>query len=311
MNKSIKILSVNISDKKGVIKHPVDKIILNEMGIINDAHSGKWHRQVSMLGKESFDKFSVDAGRTIQFGEFAENITTEGLELFKCKPLDIFRNQNVELMVTQIGKNCHGDKCAIYTEVGNCVMPKEGIFCKVIKNGELAEGNELTYFPKIFKVLVVTLSERASLGEYADRSGPRIINLLNDFFKSINRASEINYQLIPDDEEMLKNIVLKATNELYDIIITTGGTGISRSDITIETIKPLLDKEIPGIMDKIRLKYGEKNPFALISRSIAGVRSKTLIFSLPGSVKAVEEYMTEIQPLSEHLILMLNNIDSH
>lgn len=103
--KTIEIKSVNISEVKGTIKKPVPSIELYEEGVKNDAHSGKWNRMVSLLGIESVKKFSKEAGREIAFGEFAENITTEGLELFKTLPLDRFIGENVELEVTQIGKN--------------------------------------------------------------------------------------------------------------------------------------------------------------------------------------------------------------
>ena len=174
MGETIKILSTNISTKKGTVKKPVEYIELNDRGIKDDAHAGKWHRQVSMLGVESFNRFSELAGRTINFGEFAENLTTEGMELFKSSPLDRFLNKDVELEVTQIGKKCHGDSCAIYNEVGNCVMPKEGIFVRVIRAGKVKEGDVLEYHPKLFKTLIITLSDRASLGEYTDRSGPKV-----------------------------------------------------------------------------------------------------------------------------------------
>ena len=139
-----KVISVNISEKKGVIKLPVEKITLCDTGIEKDAHAGDWHRQISLLSIESINKFNKVLGRELVFGEFAENITTEGLILYEMKPGDILNIGNkVVLEVTQIGKKCHGDGCAIYTAVGKCVMPKEGIFCKVIKRimKELS-GNE-------------------------------------------------------------------------------------------------------------------------------------------------------------------------
>jgi MOSC domain-containing protein YiiM len=144
----IEILSVNISEVKGVIKKPVDSIILNDKGVEKDAHAGDWHRQVSLLGVESFEKFSKEAGRELQFGEFAENITTKGIILYNTKPGDLLKIGDIELEITQIGKKCHGKGCAIYVEVGNCVMPKEGIFAKVLKGGEVKAGDIVEYFPK-------------------------------------------------------------------------------------------------------------------------------------------------------------------
>lgn len=307
----IKILSVNISEKKGTVKKPVESIQLSEIGVNGDAHSGKWHRQVSLLASESIAKFSVEAGRTIQYGEFAENITTEGLLLHECRPLDRFVNDSVELEVTQIGKKCHGDNCSIFREVGNCVMPKEGIFACVVRNGGLQAGDELEYLPKIINIRIITLSDRASAGEYSDKSGPQIRTLATNFFSGIKRQTAIENRLIPDDAEQLTNEIRQAITERADVIFTTGGTGIGPRDITPETVRPMLDKEIPGIMELIRVKYGMEKPAALLSRSIAGVSGKTLIYCLPGSVKAVTEYCTEILPTIEHSIYMLEGLDSH
>ena len=146
--KTIKVLSVNISEEKGVIKKPVVEIVLNDKGVVNDAHAGDWHRQVSLLAKESIDKFEEVLGRKLEFGEFAENITTEGITLFTMKPGDKLKIADVELEVTQIGKKCHGDGCAIFSQVGKCVMPKEGIFAKVIHPGKIKPGDEIIYTPQ-------------------------------------------------------------------------------------------------------------------------------------------------------------------
>jgi len=124
------------------------------------------------------------------------------------------------------------------------------------------------------------------------------------------RQIEIQKTLITDDAVFLEQL-LKDSVGKYDIIITTGGTGIGPRDFTPDVVKPMLEKEIPGIMDMIRLKYGMQKPNALVSRSVAGVIGKTLIFTLPGSVKAVEEYMGEITNMLEHLIYMLHSLDFH
>jgi molybdenum cofactor synthesis domain-containing protein len=307
----IKVLSVNTSEKKGTAKKPVGEIQLTEIGVVGDAHSGKWHRQVSLLAAESIAKFSVEARRTIQYGEFAENITTEGLLLHECRPLDRFRNENIELEVTQIGKKCHGDNCSIFREVGNCVMPKEGIFARVLKSGRLNADDELEYLPKVLNIHVITLSDRASAGEYADKSGPQIKNLTETFFAGIRRPIVLTSHLIPDDPTLLAQLLESAIAQQIDVIFTTGGTGIGPRDITPETVRPLLEKEIPGIMELIRVKYGSEKPAALLSRGIAGVSGKTLIYTLPGSVKAVTEYCNEILPTIEHSIYTIAGIDSH
>jgi len=307
----IQIRSVNISEKKGTIKKPVEQIELFEEGVKKDAHSGKWNRMVSLLGKESIDKFSIEAGRDIAFGEFAENITTEGLELFKTHPLDRFVNEEVILEVTQIGKKCHGSNCEIFKEVGNCVMPKEGIFARVIKKGNLSTKDRFIFQPKVMKVGIITLSTRAAAGLYKDGSGPTIEKKLKDYFLGIQRLALYDKVLIPDDEQLLKEHIQQFVDQGFELIITTGGTGIGPRDITPEVVIPMLDKEIPGIMDLIRMKYGETHPAALTSRSVAGVINKTLVYCLPGSPKAVKEYLEEIQKTILHSIYMLHELDLH
>jgi len=311
MSTPITVISVNISEKKGTIKVPVPEIELNELGVANDAHAGNWHRQVSLLADESVERFTHTAGRKIKYGEFAENITTKGLELVNTHPLDKLIIGEAELEITQIGKECHGTSCNIFKEVGNCVMPKEGIFARVLKNGIIKAGDEIIYIPRIYKVLIITLSDRASRGEYTDRSGPKIEQMLSVFFETEGWKFAVERKLIPDDIEILDSLLNEAREAQYDIVITTGGTGIGPRDITPDVVKPFLDKEIPGIMELIRFKYGSVKPNALISRAVAGVMQSSLVYTLPGSVKAVEEYMTEITPTLRHSIYMLHNLDAH
>lgn len=307
----MKVVSVNISERKGTIKKPVPQIMLDENGVQTDAHAGSWHRQVSLLATESIQKFTKEAGRSIQFGEFAENITTEGLELWKTHPLDRISIGEVELEVTQIGKECHGTSCNIFKEVGNCVMPKEGIFARVLMNGMVKAGDVFSYTPKIFNVQVITLSDRASRGEYEDKSGPAVSQRIQKWFEETGWECAIDNTVIPDDEAELESLVAGFVNQGADFIFTTGGTGIGPRDITVDVIRPMLQKEIPGIMELIRYKYGSQKPNALISRAVAGVTAQTLIYTLPGSVKAVEEYLNEILPTLRHSIMMLHGIDAH
>lgn len=164
--------------------------------------------------------------------------------------------------------------------------------------------------PIRFEVLIITLSDRAYRGEYRDLSGPRIKERLSEFFVSQKWESNIRIDLIPDDADVLQKLVTDAGNS-SNLIFTTGGTGIGPRDITVDVIKPLLTKEIPGIMEFIRMKYGTEKPNALLSRGVAGIAGKSLIYTLPGSLNAVNEYMTEIIKTLKHTVLMQYGIDTH
>jgi len=139
-----KIISINISPKKGMRKKAVDSAMLKDnFGIENDAHaSDKWHRQVSLLAVESIKKMT-DKGLDVGPGDFAENITTEGIELPILPIGTKMTIGDIELEVSQIGKLCHA-RCAIYEQAGDCVMPREGIFVKVLKGGTIKTGDKIT-----------------------------------------------------------------------------------------------------------------------------------------------------------------------
>lgn len=137
-----KIISLNISREKGVNKEPVEQVALKvDHGIEGDAHAGDWHRQVSLLAEESID-FMRNQGLELEPGAFAENITTLGIELAKLPVGTRLVSGEVELEVTQIGKKCHHG-CEIFKQVGDCIMPREGIFAKVITPGTLQRGDGL------------------------------------------------------------------------------------------------------------------------------------------------------------------------
>jgi MOSC domain-containing protein YiiM len=135
-----RIISINISEKKGTRKRPVMEAVINEdFGIVGDAHGGAWHRQISLLGIESIEKMR-QKGLQVNPGDFAENITTEGIDLLSLPIGTKLKIGPVLAEVTQIGKECH-TRCAIYRQAGDCVMPKEGIFVRVLKGGKIKTGD--------------------------------------------------------------------------------------------------------------------------------------------------------------------------
>ena len=138
-----KVLSINISEKKGTPKTKINPgVLIEDFGFEGDAHAGKWHRQVSLLAKESIEKSKGLPTDGLCHGVFAENITTEGIELFTIPVGTRLLVGECVLEISQIGKECH-DGCTIKKLVGQCVMPREGIFARVIRGGKIFEGDSI------------------------------------------------------------------------------------------------------------------------------------------------------------------------
>lgn len=138
-----KVISVNISEIRGIQKHNVGRAkLIEDYGIENDAHAGKWHRQVSLLSHEKIEAFRAK-GAEVKDGAFGENIVVSGID-FKTLPVGTrFQCNDVILEMTQIGKECHHG-CEIFQKMGECIMPREGVFAKIIHGGEIAVGDEMT-----------------------------------------------------------------------------------------------------------------------------------------------------------------------
>lgn len=139
-----KVIAVCISEKKGTQKHPVEEAeFVEDWGIKNDAHAGKWHRQVSLLSYEKIEEFKAK-GAPVKDGAFGENLIVQGFD-FKTLPVGTrLKCNDVILEITQIGKQCHNG-CEIFKIMGDCIMPREGVFARVIKGGVISEGDEMVY----------------------------------------------------------------------------------------------------------------------------------------------------------------------
>ena len=174
-----RVVSVNIAAEKGVQKTPQASIrLLVEHGVEGDAHAGPWHRQVSLLANESVEKMRAQ-GLDVAPGAFGENVTTEGIVVYQL-PVGAracaWARRCVE--VTQIGKVCH-DRCAIYYQAGDCVMPREGIFVRVLEGGEVRPGDAIALEKRsLIRAAVLTVSDKGSRGEREDESGAALEELL-------------------------------------------------------------------------------------------------------------------------------------
>ena len=305
------VVSVNVSTEKGTVKEPVAEALVTTQGLEGDAHAGDWQRQVSLLASESIQRMAAETGHELVYGQLGENVTTQGLDLSGAAILDRFILGQAELEVTQRGKECHGNGCAVFREVGECVMPQEGIFCRVLVPGPVRPGTAIVLYRRPFRIQIVTVSDRASRGAYEDKSGPAAEECLCRFFDSKPWHLVIERSVVPDDADALEGLLREARESEVDVVVTTGGTGIGPRDVTPDVVAALADRTIPGIMDAIRMQCGRENPNALLSRSVAAVVGPTLVYTLPGSVRAVQEYMPKVLETLEHAVLMLHGIDAH
>lgn len=297
-----KIQAISVSDRKGVIKENVPSAFFeNDFGIKGDAHAGKWHRQVSLLALESVKKMQ-DKGLKVKSGDFAENITTVDIDLLSLPVGTKLQIGSIELIISQIGKVCH-HKCAVYYHAGECVMPKEGIFGVVRGNGELKVGDEIKNLGKDgYSVGIITLSDRASKGEYEDLTGPAIEKYINENLKT----SFIRKEIIADDKDKL-DITLKdfADIQNLDLIITNGSTGISPRDIAPDVTIEVIEKRLPGFEEVMRAESFKITVNSIVSRAVCGTRKNSLIINLPGSPKGAVENLGFIMPAIEHTIKKL------
>jgi MOSC domain-containing protein YiiM len=140
-----RVVAVSISEKKGEAKRNMDKVFCRiSHGIVGDAHAGNWHRQISLLGVESIEVMVGRGAEGLSPGSFAENITTEGINVYELKTgAKLKICEEVILEITQIGKECHGSTCSIFKQLGDCIMPRQGVFSKVVSEGWISPGDEI------------------------------------------------------------------------------------------------------------------------------------------------------------------------
>ncbi|MBE6028756.1 MAG: MOSC domain-containing protein [Clostridiales bacterium] len=300
-----KLIAICTSENKGTQKQQVESAVLRkDHGIEGDAHAGNWHRQVSLLGLEKIEAFR-ERGAEVEFGAFGENLVIEGFD-FRNLPVGTrFRIGDVLLEMTQIGKECH-THCAIYHMVGDCIMPREGVFAKVLEGGEVKVGDEVTEIQpdpeRPFTAAWITLSDKGAEGLRKDESGPLIGAILTE-----NGYDVVETILIPDDEDILKKELMRlADQRQVNVVMTTGGTGFSPRDITPEATEAVCERMTPGISEAIRAYSMTKTPRAMLSRAVSGIRGRTLIINLPGSPKAVRESMEFIMSSLKHGLEILN-----
>ena len=285
-----KVIAICTSPARGTQKHQVPAARFTvEWGIEGDAHGGNWHRQVSLLSADKIAAFNA-RGANVQPGAFGENLVVEGFD-FRALPVGtLLRCGDVLLEMTQIGKECHSH-CEIFKRMGECIMPTQGVFARVLEPGEIRVGDEMEIQPRTeprpWQAAVITLSDKGARGERRDESGPAIAK----------RLAEAGYEvveqlLLADEAAPLKAQLMRLADQRQpDLILTTGGTGFGPRDITPEATLAVAHRNAPGIAEAMRAASLAITPRAMLSRAASVIRGKTLIINLPGSPKACMECM--------------------
>lgn len=294
-----RVLGICISERRGTQKKEVEEAVLKEnWGIEGDAHAGNWHRQVSLLSFEKIEDFRAK-GADVDFGAFGENLIVEGYNLRKLPVGTRFHIGEAVLELTQIGKECHSH-CEIYKKMGDCIMPREGVFAEVVKDGRIHRGDEvemeLPASDRPFTASVITLSDKGAAGEREDRSGPLAAQMLEQ------AGYEVKEQLLLADgiEPLKSQLIRLADQRQMDVIFTTGGTGFSPRDLTPEATRVACDRMADGIAQAILSHSLSITPRAMFSRAVSGIRGGTLIVNLSGSPKAVREALEFLLPQLGH-----------
>lgn len=295
-----KIMAVCISEARGTEKKNIHTAeFIENWGIKGDAHAGNWHRQVSLLSYEKIKAFQ-EKGADITDGAFGENLVVSGYDFTKFPVGTRFLCNDVILELTQIGKECHNG-CAIYQRMGECIMPTNGVFAKVIKGGTISEGD---VFAPMYRVAEITLSDTAAAGQREDKSGDMVCAIAE-----ANGFQIVSRKIIPDDEKMLTALLCElADNNQADLILTTGGTGFSTRDNTPEATLAAIERRADGISEAMRYRSLQVTPKGMLSRGVSGIRKKALIVNLPGSPKAVGECLEYVIGPLKHGIDILKDV---
>ncbi len=302
-----KVVAICTSAVRGVQKESCKQAQLDkDWGIRGDAHAGRWHRQVSLLPAEEIAAFN-EKGAGVQPGAFGENLVVEGIDLRRLPVGTLLRCGDVLLELTQIGKECHSH-CAIYHKMGDCIMPREGVFARVLEGGQIAVGDEMAVQPRIaplpFQAAVITLSDRCAAGEREDKSGPTIAERLATAGYTV-----VEQLVLPDERAPLERSLIRLCDQRQlDLILTTGGTGFAARDITPEATRAVAERDVPGIAEAIRAASLHITPCAMLSRAVSVIRGKTLIINLPGSPKACMESMDVFLDQLPHALELLRGI---
>ena len=292
------VKAVCASDVRGVQKRDLTSARFQTgWGLEGDAHGGDWHRQVSLLSYDKVEEFN-ERGAGLDHGDFGENLVVEGIDFASLPVGARLTCGDCILEITQIGKECH-TKCQIHQEMGDCIMPREGVFARVIRDGVISAGDAIWLSEGSDQRLwaaVLVISDRCEKGEREDETGPLIARILEEAGYAISGMA-----LLPDEQSAIEAVLRALADESRaDLVLTAGGTGFSPRDITPEATIAVSEREAPGIAEAMRAHSLQITGRAMLSRGVAVIRGGTLIVNLPGSPNAVQECLDFALPHLSH-----------
>ncbi len=304
------LLHVCVSSKKGVAKQEAPSVFVQvEYGMEGDAHAGDWHRQVSLLAHLDIESMRAK-GLKLSPGAFGENLVIDGLDTDALGVGSRLRIGPVLLELTQIGKVCH-TRCAIYYTTGDCIMPRTGLFARVLEGGALHSGLRVEVVHRIprstIQAAVITVADGCTMGAVVDTAGPAIAALVTGEFE----ARVAWTRTVPAEVDLIAEELKDLCDRRVDLVITCGGTGISGREVTLEATRKVIDREMSGLAEAVGEAWAPHALGAAPSRAFIGVRRETLIINLPGSRKAAAESLGAIRTLLPHAIKILRNQAAH
>ena len=302
-----RVEAICVSIKKGEKKSPRPSArLVGNHGIEGDAHAGPWHRQVSLLAAEDIETMRRRALPDLKSGDFAENLVVSGVDIGALglgSRLQV--GVEVDLTVTQLGKACH-HRCAIFYQTGDCIMPRLGLFARVLRGGTVSVGDTAVVLQTVprkkLQAVILSLSDSCARGEANDTAGPAVERFLESCLQAHVYASE----RIPEDRDKIAARLRHYSNwHSVDIVLVVGGTGFSPSDMLPEAETAVMEWPTAHLDDSLQCLSREMTPMALFPRGTSAIRNGTLIVGLPGLERGSVQDVRTVLPSFAQVVAKL------